>query len=140
MNLTSITLRNMRIRMLSTTLTALSITLGTALIAVLWMAMAAADKQYKSTQLGFKAIVGPKQGSAMDIVVNTVLNLQNAPGVVPMSVYRELREGPIARKVSPRYVIPQARGDSYRPMASCRSRTRLPGRFIKTTTYCLSTS
>jgi putative ABC transport system permease protein len=105
-NLTSISLRNMRIRALSTTLTALSITLGTALIAVLWLAMDAADKHYKSTQLGFKAIVGPKQGSAMNIVLNTVLNLQSSPGFVPMSVYRDLRAGPIARKVSPRYVIP----------------------------------
>ncbi len=114
MNIISISLRNMRIRALSTVLTTLSITLGTSLIAVLWLTMDAADKHYKSTQLGFKAIVGPKQGSAMDIVLNTVLNLANAPGLVPMSVYRELREGPIARKVSPRYVIPQARGDSYR--------------------------
>jgi putative ABC transport system permease protein len=113
-NLTSISLRNMRIRALSTTLTALSITLGTALIAVLWLAMDAADKHYKSTQLGFKAIVGPKQGSAMNIVLNTVLNLQSSPGFVPMSVYRDLRAGPIARKVSPRYVIPQSRGDIYR--------------------------
>ena len=114
MNIISISLRNMRIRALSTALTALSITLGTSLIAVLWLAMDAADTQYKSTQLGFKAIVGPKQGSAMNIVLNTVLNLQNAPGFVPMSVYRELREGPIARRVSPRYVIPQSRGDIYR--------------------------
>jgi putative ABC transport system permease protein len=113
-NLTSISLRNMRIRALSTTLTALSITLGTALMAVLWLAMDAADKHYKSTHLGYTAIVGPKQGSAMNIVLNTVLNLQSSPGFVPMSVYRELREGPIARKVSPRYVIPQSRGDIYR--------------------------
>jgi putative ABC transport system permease protein len=113
-NIVSISLRNMRIRALSTTLTALSITLGTSLIAVLWLAMDAADKHAKATELGYKAIVGPKQGSAMDIVLNTVLNLTDAPGVVPMSVYHELRNGPIARKVSPRYVIPQARGDSYR--------------------------
>lgn len=113
MNIVSISLRNMRIRALSTALTALSITLGTSLIAVLWLAMDAADDHYKSSGLGYKAIVGPKQGSAMDIVLSTVLNISDAPGVVPMSVYRELRAGPIASRVSPRYAIPQARGDSY---------------------------
>ena len=45
MNIVSISLRNMRIRLLSTTMTVISIMLGTALIAVLWLVMLYATKQ-----------------------------------------------------------------------------------------------
>ena len=43
MNLLSISLRNIRIRLLSTTLTTVSIALGTALLASIWLMMESPD-------------------------------------------------------------------------------------------------
>ena len=113
MNILHISLRNLRLRILSSTLTMVSIMLGTALIAAIWLMIAAADKHYKASQLGFKAVVGPKEGSPLALVLCTVLNLGASPGVVPLSVYRELHDGRIGKKLGLRYAIPQARGDQY---------------------------
>ncbi len=114
MNLLQISLRNLRLRLLSTSLTTLSIVLGTALIAMIWLVMAATDKHYKSGMLAYNAIVGPKEGAPLSLVLNTVFHFGEAPGVLPLSVYRELHEGSLARKVGVRCAIPQVRGDSFK--------------------------
>ena len=113
MNLLHISLRNLRIRILSSGLTMVSIALGTALVALIWLMIDAADKHYKASLLGYKAVVGPKEGAPMALVLNTVLNLGSSPGVVPLSVYRELHDGRLGRRFGLRYAIPQARGDQY---------------------------
>ncbi|MCC6783832.1 MAG: ABC transporter permease [Planctomycetes bacterium] len=113
MNVASISLRNLRVRKLSSALTAFSVALGTGLVAAIWLLLAQVEDRYKQSLAGYDAIVGPKQGSALQIVLSTVLNLDSAPGVVPLGVYRELREGALHKKYGVRYAIPQARGDSY---------------------------
>lgn len=113
MNVASISLRNLRVRALTSVLTAASVALGTALVASIWSLLAQVEDRYKQSLAGYDAVVGPKQGSSLQIVLSTVLNLDSAPGVVPMSVYRELRDGALNRKYGVRYAIPQARGDTY---------------------------
>ncbi|MBI5852641.1 MAG: ABC transporter permease [Planctomycetes bacterium] len=113
MNVASISLRNLRVRALSSVLTAASVALGTALVASIWLLLAQVEDRYRQSLAGYDAVVGPKQGSALQIVLSTVLNLDAAPGVVPMSVYRELRDGPLSQKYGVRYAIPQGRGDTY---------------------------
>lgn len=114
MRILDITLRNMRIRMFSSVMTMLAITLGTSLVAALWLLIAAADKHYKTSSLGFRAVVGPKESAPLPLVLSTVLNIGSPEGSVTLKAYRELRNGPLGRKVGLSYAIPQARGDSYR--------------------------
>ena len=112
MRIPSIALRNLRVRGLSSGLTAFSVALGTALIAAIWLLLAQVESRYRSSLAGYDAIVGPKQGSSLQLFLSTVLNLDDAPGVLPLSVYRELRDGKLARRYGVRYAIPQARGDT----------------------------
>jgi putative ABC transport system permease protein len=116
-NLLSVTLRNMRVRALSTSLTTISILVGTALLAALWLLIAETDRRYKASTLGFGAIIGPKEGAPLTLVLNAVFNRGASPGVVPLSVYEELHDGRLKKKAAIRYAIPQARGDHYRGFA-----------------------
>jgi putative ABC transport system permease protein len=113
MNLFAVSLRNLRTRALSSVLTGLSIALGTGLLAALWLLIAQTESRYKESLAGYSAIVGPKEGSPLSLVLSTVFNLGAEPGVVPMSVYEELHDGPLGRRLGLRYAIPQARGDHY---------------------------
>lgn len=117
MNLFSISLRNLRTRALSTVLTGLSVALGSALLCTIWLMIDAAEHHFRDGQLGYPAIVGPKQGSALEIVLNTAFNRGASPGLVPLSVYEELHDEKLVyngRALKMRSVVPQARGDNYR--------------------------
>ena len=113
MNLFLVSLRNLRLRLLSTTLTTISIAVGVAMLASLWLLIAETEKRYKASLQGYRAIIGPKEGSPLSLVLSTVFNLGVEPGVVPMSVYKELHEGRLAKKLGVVYAIPQARGDTF---------------------------
>ena len=114
MNLLSISLRNLRVRALSSILTTISIAIGTALLSALWLLIAETTHRYTVSLAGYKAIVGPKEGSPLSLVLSTVFNLGAEPGVVPMSVYHELHDGALGRRVGIRYAIPQARAPGRR--------------------------
>lgn len=116
MNLFHISFRNMRIRLLSTGLTTVSIAMGTALLASLWLLMAEAKDRYSAstTTASYSLIVGPKEGSPLELVLNTVFNYGISQGLVPYSLYRDLHSGKLRRKGLVRYAIPQSRGDSYK--------------------------
>ncbi len=117
MNLLSISWRNLRVRVLSTTLTTLSVALGAMLLCAIWLMIEAAERHFRGGQLGFPAVVGPKQGSALEVVLNTVFNRGVSPGLVPFRVYQELHDEKLdyrGGKLRMRYVIPQARGDNYK--------------------------
>lgn len=113
MNLFAVSVRNLRQRLLSSVLTCLSIALGTGLLAALWLLIAQTNDRYTSSFAGYKAIVGPKEGSPLSLVLSAVFNLGAEPGVVPLSVYRELHDGTLATRLGLRYAIPQARGDHF---------------------------
>jgi len=117
LNLFSISLRNVRTRALSTVLTTLSVALGSALLCSIWLMIDAAERHFRDGQLGYNAIVGPKQGSALELVLNTAFNRGISPGLVPLSVYEELHDEKLiynGRALKMRSVVPQARGDNYK--------------------------
>jgi putative ABC transport system permease protein len=117
MNLFAVSLRTLRVRLLSSCLTGLAIAVGTALLAALWLLLDEAERRYTSNVRGFGVVVGPREGSALDLVLGTVFNFTElAPpaGLLPLSVYTELHDGPLRRRFAVKYAIPQARGDSYR--------------------------
>ena len=120
MNLIHISLRNVRVRLLSTALTTLSIAMGTALMATMWLMIAEAEKKFRTSIEAYTMVVGPNSGSSLDLVLNTVFNLGISEGVVPYSVYHDLHDGQgrdsLRMKGLVVYAIPQARGDNYRGM------------------------
>lgn len=117
MNLFAVSLRNLAVRRLSTVLTMTSIAVGSALLASLWLLLSEAERKYTANVKGYGLVVGPKEGSSLDLVLSTVFNFSElAPptGLLPMSVYRDLHDGRLRRRFAIRYAIPQCRGDNYK--------------------------
>jgi putative ABC transport system permease protein len=109
----SISLRNLRIRAVATALTMLSIVLATALYAAILTMSEQTEQRYKGSIGGFQAVVGPKDASQLEVVLNTIFNVDVAPGLFPLQICSDLRAGKGAsRRSQVRYAIPQARGDS----------------------------
>jgi putative ABC transport system permease protein len=113
MKLWSISLRNLRIRLVATVLTTMSIVVATALYAGIQVMTEQTEQRYKGSIGGFQAVVGPKDASQLEVVLNTIFNVDVAPGLFPLQVCTDLRSGKSAsRRSQVRYAIPQARGDS----------------------------
>jgi putative ABC transport system permease protein len=109
----SISRRNLRIRLVATVLTATSIVVATALYAAILVMAGQTEQRYKGSVSGYQAVVGPKDSSQLELVLNTIFNVGEAPGLFPLQVCTDLREGKIGgRRTQVRYAIPQARGDS----------------------------
>jgi len=113
MKLWSISLRNLRIRLVATVLTTTSILVATALYAAILVMAEQTEQRYKGSVGGFQAVVGPKDASQLELVLNTVFNVGDAPALFPLKVAIDLRSGTnFSRRGQIRYAIPQARGDS----------------------------
>jgi len=108
----SISLRNLRVRIVSTVLTTLSIVLATALYAAIMMMADQTRQRYEGSIGGFQAVIGPKDASQLELLLNTIFNVGHAPGQIPKKVCDDLRGGLVGRRSQVRYAIPQARGDS----------------------------
>jgi putative ABC transport system permease protein len=108
----SISLRNLRVRMVATVLTTASIVVATALYAAILVMAEQTEQRYKGSIGGYQAVVGPKDASQLELVLNTIFNVGEAPGLFPLQVAIDLREGRVSRRGQVRYAIPQARGDS----------------------------
>ncbi len=113
MKLVSISLRNLRIRLVATVLTMMSIVVATALYAAILTMAEQTEARYEGSIGGYQAIAGPNGTSELELVLNTVFNVGEAPGLIPLEVCQKLRAGRgIGRRSQVRYAIPQARGDS----------------------------
>ncbi|MCR9248594.1 MAG: ABC transporter permease [bacterium] len=113
MRLASISLRNLRIRAVASGLTALAIVVATGLYAAILMMAEQTEERYKGSVGGFGAVVGPKDASQLEIVLNTIFNIGDAPGLIKLSACRDIRANRVGGRRTPvHYAIPQARGDS----------------------------
>lgn len=114
MKLISISLRNLRIRLVATVLTMMSIIVATALYAAILVMAEQTEARYEGSIGGFQAIAGPNGTSELELVLNTIFNVGEASGRIPLEVCEELRKsrGSRFRRSQVRYAIPQARGDS----------------------------
>ncbi|MBL9076562.1 MAG: ABC transporter permease [Planctomycetes bacterium] len=112
MRLWSISLRNLRVRLVATVLTTASIVVATALYAAILVMAEQTEARYKGSIGGYQAVVGPKDASQLELVLNTIFNVGEAPGLFPLQVAIDLRAGKVSRRGQVRYAIPQARGDS----------------------------
>ncbi|MBL8748042.1 MAG: ABC transporter permease [Planctomycetes bacterium] len=113
MRLWSISLRNLRIRLVATVLTTTSIVVATALYAAILVMAGQTEQRYKGSVGGYQAVIGPKDSSQLELVLNTIFNVGEAPGLFPLRICEDLRAGRgVGRRAQVRYAIPQARGDS----------------------------
>ncbi|MCA8974587.1 MAG: ABC transporter permease [Planctomycetes bacterium] len=113
MRLWSISVRNLRIRAVASGLTILAIVVATGLYAAILMMAEQTEQRYKGSVGGYQAVVGPKDASQLEIVLNTIFHVGDAPGLIPLQTCIDLRSGRIGgRRSAVRYAIPQARGDS----------------------------
>jgi putative ABC transport system permease protein len=114
MKLISISLRNLRIRLVATVLTMMSIIVATALYAAILVMAEQTEARYEGSIGGFQAIAGPNGTSELELVLNTIFNVGEASGRIPLEVCDHLRKsrGRMFRRGQVRYAIPQARGDS----------------------------
>jgi putative ABC transport system permease protein len=113
MKLVSISLRNLRIRLVATILTMASIVVATALYAAILVMAEQTDARYRGSIGGYQAVVGPKDCSQLELVLNTIFNVGEAPGLFPLQACMDLRTGTgVSRRGQVRCAIPQARGDS----------------------------
>jgi putative ABC transport system permease protein len=111
--LVSISMRNLRIRLVATVLTMMSIIVATALYAAILTMAEQTEARYEGSIGGYQAIAGANGASELELVLNTIFNVGEAPGLIPFEVCQKLRAGRgIGRRSQVRYAIPQARGDS----------------------------
>ena len=112
MRLASISVRNLRIRMVASVLTVLAIAVATGLYAAIMLMADQTRQRYEGSIGGYRAVLGPKDCSQLELLLNTIFNVGEAPGQVPLQVCEDLRRGRVSRRAAVNFAIPQARGDS----------------------------
>jgi putative ABC transport system permease protein len=107
-NLFRIVIKNMRQRALATWLTTLSVTLGVALTVAILLIRGGMQQRFEQSTLGYEMVVGAK-GSPLQLVLNTVFNLDISPGNVSWKLFEQLRDD---KRV--KFAAPFAVGDNYK--------------------------
>ena len=110
MNLLQLVLKQMRQRALSTWLTMLSIVLGVALAVAVFTLYREGDTLFAQRNFGYEIIIGPPKGSPLQLVLNTIYQLDVSPGLIPYSVYEDVARS----RFNVRIAVPYAVGDSYK--------------------------
>src|SRR5688500_1206348 len=110
MNTFQLVLKQMRQRALSTWLTMLSILLGVALAVAIMILYREGGDLFVQKNFGYEIIVGPPKGSPVQLVLNTVYQIDQSPGNLPYSVYEDLMKNRADVKIA----VPYAVGDSYK--------------------------
>ena len=107
-SLSMIVRRSLRLHLLSTTVTAVSIALSAGLAMAVFSISAQSSTAFGGGKGGWDAVLGAK-GSPTQLVLNTVYHLETSPGNIPWSLYQALREDP---RVT--LAVPYAVGDNYK--------------------------
>jgi putative ABC transport system permease protein len=113
MSLWNIAWQNIRERALSSTLTALSISLGVALVVAVLAIHSTIDRAFRRGAQGYDLIVGAK-GGQLPLVLSTVFYLQLNQQLDPVSyeLYEKLTSGPLASGVQ--LAVPICLGHEYK--------------------------
>jgi putative ABC transport system permease protein len=112
--LLGISLRNVRIRFVSSALTTVAIVVATGLYAAILLMVDQTDQRYRASLEGYRSVIGPKGSSELELVLNTVFNVGTARELIRLKVYEELRDPrKLGRRTQLLYAIPQARGDVF---------------------------
>lgn len=111
MSLWKIAYRSIQQRMLASTLTAISMALGVALVVAVLVIYSVVDASFRRNAQGFNLIVGAK-GSPLDLVFNTVYHMGNPIRTIPYKCYEDLDRGKYSSEVEA--AIPVCIGDNYK--------------------------
>src|SRR3954463_3969917 len=111
MNLFELVLKQMRQRALSSWLTLLSVVLGVSLATAVLILYRGGGSLFGQTEYGYDILIGPPKGSPLQLVMNTVYQIDVSPGVVPYQVYEDMLTK-YRRNV--KIAVPYAVGDSYK--------------------------
>ena len=106
MNLLTIAWKSIRQRWLASSLTALSISLGVALMVAVLVINGVVSRMFNQNATGFDMILGAK-GSPMQLVLNAVYFLDRPPAYIPYKFYKEIKQ-----KSWVAHAIPFALGDT----------------------------
>lgn len=90
MNLLTIAWKSIRQRMLASSLTALSISLGVALMVTVLVINGVVTRMFSQSATGYHLIVGAK-GSPMQLVLNTIYFMDRPIENLPFKYYRQLK-------------------------------------------------
>lgn len=107
MNLFKIVVKNMRQRALATWLTGTSVALGVALAVAILLIKQGVQQRFEQGTLGYEMVVGAK-GSPLQLVLNTVYNLDISPGNISWRLFEQLRDD---KRV--KLAVPFSVGDNY---------------------------
>jgi putative ABC transport system permease protein len=111
MNLFQLVFKQMRQRALGTVLTLISVLLGVALATSITIVRRGADALFGQTSFGYDIVVG-KQGSPLQLVVNTVYHISTSPGNIPYTYFEKMERDRTFHSLY-RVAVPFAVGDSY---------------------------
>jgi putative ABC transport system permease protein len=93
MNLFAIAWKSIRQRLLSSSLTAFSVSLGVMLMVAVLVIYGIMDRVFNQQAVGYQLIVGPK-GSDMQLVLNTIYRVGAPLQNLPYLYYEELKKDP----------------------------------------------
>jgi putative ABC transport system permease protein len=102
--------RNMEQRALASSLTALSMALGVAVMIAVIVIHSVAVRQFDESAQGYHVIVGGK-GGALQLVMSTVYHIGQPLYPIPYSYYQKFTEGEFADITE--VAVPMCLGDSY---------------------------
>src|SRR5215471_7941764 len=106
MSLFSIAWKSIRQRMLSSALTALSISLGIALMVTILVINGVVERMFGQTATGYDLIVGAR-GSELQLVLNSIFFIDKPVGNLPYTEYIRLRD-----YSQTEFAVPLALGDT----------------------------
>ena len=92
--------RSLRQHALSTAVTVLSTALASGLAMAVFGISQQAYEAFTGGQTGFDAVLGAR-GSALQLVLNTVFQLETSPGNIPWSYYKAIAAAGIEKRLPP---------------------------------------
>lgn len=106
MSLFTIALKSLKQRLLPSTLTGFSVSLGVALMVMVIILNSVVTEMFSQSGSGYDLVVGPK-GSATQLVLSTVYRIDAALDALPWRFYKELENHRLVK-----YAIPVNIGDT----------------------------
>jgi putative ABC transport system permease protein len=108
MSLFRLVYKSLRQHLFSSLVTALSIALAGGLLMSVWTLRAQARKTFTSVNAGFDAVLGAR-GSKLQLALNAFFHLEESPGNLPISDWREIQKRPDIQRA-----VPIAVGDNFK--------------------------
>ncbi|MEM6957549.1 MAG: hypothetical protein AAF645_17785, partial [Myxococcota bacterium] len=108
MNVLGLVWRSVRLRRLPSALTAASVAVGVMLVCAVILLQSAMARHFEEPARGYSLAIGAP-GSALQLVLATVYQIDKSPGLIPMDLWTELEAD---ESVS--LAVPYALGDTFR--------------------------